>query len=635
LFPLLDASLSSNTGAALRFLDQVHMTAGQNISLKNTGLASSLRSLPLPGLYLTCGVAALTLTAALVLPKGYPLAWIGDSVQTVLQAAAIVLAFQNARNTRSQFRLFWLLVLLGMLMWLISQLIWCAYELWYRIPMADTPVGDTLLFIKLVPLLAAAALEPDKTQDSPFRAFGLLDLAILIITSLYLFAFYVYAYRLLPGATQLYDYHFNVAHTIGNQLFALVTGLAFFRASGSWRRVLGVFFFSAVCYAIGSDFSNSAIDLGAYYTGSLYDVPLNASMAAIVWLCLAGRSFPPPAPSGETSRMPQPRSLGRFTFLSSHLALFVTISIPAIGLWLVASDSASSILFSFRLHVTLITIFLLTLLLSIKQDILSANLLGSLRHLSATYSSINRFKGHLLQSEKLTTLGELVATASRQISGAMTQIQEQASGIILRSPAESRPAALAAKISQYALRTDALAESLQRFAQESPLELAPVDVKSLLESALHLSRIAKLPHLRVELREDAPAPPVLADSSQLLHVFLQILSNAMDALQEVGGGELLISIHPCDPQVAIQFADTGPGLSHPEHVFEPFFTTKPIGKGTGLGLSTCYGIIRQHNGDISCGNRLEGGAHFTIFLPAVSQQLPQSAESSAVLESRR
>lgn len=605
------------------------MTTGQNISVANAGLAPSRRSIPLLGLYLTCGVTALTLVAALALPKGYLLAFIGDSLQAVLQATAIFLAFQNARRTRSQLRLFWLLVLLGMLMWLSAQLIWCTYELWFRIPLADTPIGDTLLFVKLVPFVAAAALEPDKTQDSPFRAFGLLDLAILILTSLYLFAFYVYAYRLLPGALEIYNYHFNVAHTIGNQLLVLVTGLAFFRASGPWRGVLRVFFFSAVCYAIGSDFSNAAIDTNAYYTGSLYDLPLNASIAGIVWLCLAGRRLSQP---GDASQTPQDKPTGRLTFASAHLALFFTISIPAIGLWLVASDSGSGALFSIRLYLTLATIFLLTLLLSAKQDILSVNLLSSLQHLSTTYSSIDRFKGHLLQTEKLTALGELVATASNQIAGAMTQIQEQTSAMISRSQGEPRCAALASKISQYALRTDALAASLRRFAQETPLELAPVDVKPLLESALHLSRIAKLPELRVELREDGPVPPVLADSSQLLHVFLQILSNAIDALQEVGGGELLISIRACDPQVSIQFADTGPGISHPEHVFEPFFTTKPIGKGTGLGLSTCYGIIRQHNGDISCGNRLEGGAHFTIFLPAVSPETPEVRESSFALE---
>jgi two-component system NtrC family sensor kinase len=156
----------------------------------------------------------------------------------------------------------------------------------------------------------------------------------------------------------------------------------------------------------------------------------------------------------------------------------------------------------------------------------------------------------------------------------------------------------------------------------------------LLESALHLSRIEKLQSVRVQLDAEATCPPVLADSSQLLHVFLQIISNAMDALEEVGGGELVISIRPCEPQVCIQFSDTGPGLQHPEHAFEPFFTTKPVGKGTGLGLSTCYGIIRQHDGDITCGNRLEGGAYFTIFVPAAAVPAVDSSFASPVVSER-
>jgi two-component system NtrC family sensor kinase len=138
-------------------------------------------------------------------------------------------------------------------------------------------------------------------------------------------------------------------------------------------------------------------------------------------------------------------------------------------------------------------------------------------------------------------------------------------------------------------------------------------------------------NLRVVLREENQTPSVLGDSSQLLHVFLQIISNAMDALQEVGGGELLISISPCEPQVCIQFADSGPGIQHPQRVFEPFFTTKPVGQGTGLGLSTCYGIIRQHNGDISCGNRLEGGAFFTLFLPSSTAPLADPQDGNPVV----
>jgi two-component system NtrC family sensor kinase len=161
-----------------------------------------------------------------------------------------------------------------------------------------------------------------------------------------------------------------------------------------------------------------------------------------------------------------------------------------------------------------------------------------------------------------------------------------------------------------------------------------VEVKPLLESALHLSRVDKLHNLRVHLEAETACPPVLADSSQLLHVFLQIISNAMDALEEIGGGELSISISPCEPQVCIQFSDTGPGIRHPEHAFEPFFTTKPVGKGTGLGLSTCYGIIRQHDGDITCGNRLEGGAYFTIFLPTATLPAADSGIPSSIVSER-
>jgi signal transduction histidine kinase len=71
--------------------------------------------------------------------------------------------------------------------------------------------------------------------------------------------------------------------------------------------------------------------------------------------------------------------------------------------------------------------------------------------------------------------------------------------------------------------------------------------------------------------------------------------------------------------VEAEFADTGIGLQEPEHVFDPFYTTKEVGKGIGLGLSTCYGIVRQHQGDITCSNRSGGGAIFTVSLPVFSE----------------
>ena len=607
------------------------MKSGHNESVSAAQPAWLANRPLLYGYCLTAFVVLLSLVAALVLPNGTQLSLLGDVLQVGLVGLFAVLALQNMIRSEAQVRAFWFLLFIGAGMWLASQLIWSTHELWFHQPIPDVPLADIFLFVGLVPLVVSTALEPERTHDSRFRSFGLLDLSILILYSLYLFAFFVYAYRLLPGAMGAYNHNFNVAATIGNQLFVIATGVAFYRERGAWRPVYRIFFFSAAAFALTTDLINVEIDLGGYYTGSLYDVPLVGSLSGFVCVCLAGRPLRQSGAEKDKREAGRQRSIRGLTFLSSNLAMLVTLSTPAIGLWLLAAYPHHDKLFSFRLDITLLTIFLLTLLLSIKQDFLGANLFGSLRQLSDTYSSIERFKDHLVQGDKLASLGELVASVAEQIRKAMTAIRVQASLITSRSPGESRSSSLAGKIGQYAERTDALVEDMQRFAQETPLQLAPAEVKPLLESALHLSRIDKLQNVVVRIEADAACPPVLADSSQLLHVFLQIISNAMDALEEAGGGELVISIRPCEPQVCIQFSDTGPGLQHPEHAFEPFFTTKPVGKGTGLGLSTCYGIIRQHEGDITCGNRLEGGAYFTIFVPAVAMAERESSVAVAVV----
>ena len=149
---------------------------------------------------------------------------------------------------------------------------------------------------------------------------------------------------------------------------------------------------------------------------------------------------------------------------------------------------------------------------------------------------------------------------------------------------------MAGKIGQYAQRTDVLVENMLRFAQETPLRFEPIQVRPLIESALQLSRITKIGNLHVDLTEEATCPPVRGDSSQLLHVFLQIIANAVDALEGRDAAAFEIFISPSETQVRIEFTDSGPGVKDPERVFDPFYTTKPVGKGTGLGLSTCYGI---------------------------------------------
>jgi two-component system NtrC family sensor kinase len=169
-----------------------------------------------------------------------------------------------------------------------------------------------------------------------------------------------------------------------------------------------------------------------------------------------------------------------------------------------------------------------------------------------------------------------------------------------------------------------------------------VDINVLAQTAVKLFQ----PHLRarkIEVRTQLATKlaAVLGDSNQLLQVFMHISNNALQALEERGGGIFIITTERDGDKVVLEFCDNGPGAQQPERVFDPFYTTKPVGQGTGLGLSACYGIVQEHKGKISCHNRPEGGAVFRIELPALGanqtsfsdESKPRAAGAAAGLSS--
>jgi two-component system NtrC family sensor kinase len=167
------------------------------------------------------------------------------------------------------------------------------------------------------------------------------------------------------------------------------------------------------------------------------------------------------------------------------------------------------------------------------------------------------------------------------------------------------------------------------FACDSPLEIVSVDLRELLSDAIGLTRASRHHQIRVEIHSESALPRAAADANRILQVFLQIIGNAIDAMEESSRGSLLIDLRAVNDCVEVEFADDGVGMQAPDRVFDPFYTTKAVGKGSGLGLSTCYGIIRQHHGEISCRNRPGGGSIFTVSLPAFSEQPSQVALTSA------
>jgi two-component system, NtrC family, sensor kinase len=163
-----------------------------------------------------------------------------------------------------------------------------------------------------------------------------------------------------------------------------------------------------------------------------------------------------------------------------------------------------------------------------------------------------------------------------------------------------------------------------------PAEKGHLDLNQVIATALNLSNLGlRDKKIEVEILPDPELPSVRGDANQLLQVCFNLMSNAVDALEEVGGGKLMIRTDHDLQKIIIEFSDTGPGIKSPQQVFDPFFTTKPVGKGTGLGLSICYGIVQEHGGRISCWNRPEGGATFLVEFPILTNDAAQLEDSLA------
>ena len=204
------------------------------------------------------------------------------------------------------------------------------------------------------------------------------------------------------------------------------------------------------------------------------------------------------------------------------------------------------------------------------------------------------------------------------------------------SPPGPRARSLAEKIREQARRTRELVTNLLSFARQVPAEKQLLDLTSTLNGAVQLRTLdLRSKNIRIEVQNRGILPAVRGDPNQLLQVFFQIISNAVDAMESTGGGVLTIRTERERANVLLEFADTGPGLAEPERVFDPFYTTKPVGKGSGLGLSICYGIIQEHGGTITALNRVDGGAIFRIELPAVLAVLPQLASAVSPLARMR
>ena len=234
-----------------------------------------------------------------------------------------------------------------------------------------------------------------------------------------------------------------------------------------------------------------------------------------------------------------------------------------------------------------------------------------------TDSAVLRDK--LVHTEKMAAVGQLVSGVAHEVNNPLTAILGFAD-LLMENPDLPETARKDMRvILQEAQRTKQIVQNLLSFARQMPPQRSPVQLNSILRRTVQLRSYDFTSH-GVDIVEhfDEGLPEVMGDAHQLQQVFLNILNNAYDAVHDVGRPPRIeIMSTKAGDVVEVSFRDNGNGISDPDKIFDPFFTTKEIGKGTGLGLSICYGILKEHGGEILCHNNAGGhGATFIVRLPA-------------------
>ncbi len=235
-------------------------------------------------------------------------------------------------------------------------------------------------------------------------------------------------------------------------------------------------------------------------------------------------------------------------------------------------------------------------------------------------AEIVRAQEQLINAEKLASLGRMAAGVAHELNSPLTGVVTFAHLMRKRIPPENAQDAEDLNvIIEQAERCSRIVRGLLGFSRKTASENTMVDVNTLVENTISMVRNqSRFYNIEFDVRFDKSIPEISIDANQIQQVFLNLLINAADAMEEKG--KITVSsrlIEDGERFLELQFSDTGPGIAEDIQgkIFEPFFTTKPPGKGTGLGLSVSYGIIKKHGGQISVESEAGKGASFFIRLP--------------------
>jgi len=313
-------------------------------------------------------------------------------MQNLILLCAAVAVLSNVKTASPKARLFWALLGLGLVMWLVSQVMWTYLEVYVRHEVPNPFVGDVILFLHIVPMMAAVAVQPHVQQDDRSLRVGTLDFALLFTWWLFLYLFVVIPWQYVYPDEVVYGRSFDLLY-VGEQL-VLAAGLMLVwrRSRGAWRSLYFNVFVAILLYCVASLAASEAIDLHLYYTGSLFDAPLVAGM---VWFVRIGLL---PRETATQSSLDEVPSRG-YEIWKARLAMVAVFITPLMMAWAQFGGDAPQRVRSYRLLLTVAVMLVMGALVFVRQHLLDQDLLSLLRLSRQNLDEMCRLKDELENKE--------------------------------------------------------------------------------------------------------------------------------------------------------------------------------------------------------------------------------------------
>ena len=317
----------------------------------------------------------------------------GDLTQFALLLCATLSILSNIKSSYKKAQLFWALMALGCGMWLCTHALWTYFEVFLR---QDTPnpfVGDVVLFLHVVPMMAALVVQPHIQRNEHSLRLVSLDFFLLLTWWLYLYLFIVIPWQYVSPNEAAYGHSFDALYACEQVVLMLGVGLAWKRSHGYWHTIYGQLFKAALFYSVGSILAGVAIDFHQYYTGSLFDVPLVAAMAWFAVVGIVGRASSSDQPTDQEPRHSH-------SMWTARLAMIAVFSTPLMVAWAEFGGGAPPRVRSYRLFLTVAAMVFMGTLVFLKQHWMDRELLHLLRLSRQNLDEMCQLKDELQNKEQ-------------------------------------------------------------------------------------------------------------------------------------------------------------------------------------------------------------------------------------------